>query len=155
MKKLITISLFLIGLVSMPVMAGGNHSHSHDNDGHGHDDKSQGHNGSGHGHDNDKGGHSHGDSGHDDGHGHAHGPVSQDQAEKAAFSQIKRLVKKGKIDASWNQAKLAKAEKRKFGKKLEWVISFNNDKIKDSGKKTLYVFLSLSGEYVAANYSGK
>ena len=97
------------------------------------------------------------DHGHDDGHGHSHShdPVSQSQAEKTALKSVGQLVKKGKIDNSWSSVTVAKSEKKKFGKNMEWVVSFNNKKISDTSKQTLYVFLSLTGEYIAANYTGK
>lgn len=102
------------------------------------------------------GNHDHGHShGHDHGHGHSHAPVDQKQAEKAAIKSVARLVKQGKIDSSWKSVSVAMAEKKKFGGKMEWVVSFKNDKISDSSKQTLYVFLSLTGRYIAANYTGK
>ena len=88
-------------------------------------------------------------------HGHSHDPVTQLQAEEAAIKNIARLVKKGKIDKSWQTIGVAKSEKKKFGKNMEWVVSFNNKNISDPEKQTLYIFLSLTGNYIAANYSGK
>ena len=42
---------------------------------------------------------------------------------------------------------------KKFGKKTEWVVTFNNKKgLK--GKK-LFIFLKLNGDFVAANFTGK
>lgn len=98
--------------------------------------------------------HDHGHS-HDDGHSHSHDPVSQGKAEEVAKQNVARLVDKGKIDKSWKSTSVAKAEKKKFGQKMEWVVSFKNDKISDTSKQTLYVFLSLTGDYIAANYTGK
>ena len=98
--------------------------------------------------------HDHGHS-HDDGHGHSHDPVSQMQAEQIAIKSVTRLVNKGKIDKSWKGIDVAMAEKKQFGKNMEWVVSFNNDSISDSSKQTLYIFLSLTGSYIAANYTGK
>lgn len=92
---------------------------------------------------------------HDHGHGHSHDPVTQSQAEQVAMESVSMLIKKGKIDDSWQSVSVANAEKKKFGDRTEWVISFKNDKITDASKKTLYVFLSLTGEYIAANYTGK
>lgn len=91
--------------------------------------------------------------GHD--HGHSHDPVTQLQAEEAAKKNVARLVKKGKIDKSWQTIGVAKSEKKKFGKNMEWVVSFNNKNISDPKKQTLYIFLSLTGNYIAANHSGK
>jgi hypothetical protein len=95
------------------------------------------------------------DHGHDHGHSHSHDPVSQNQAEEVAIKSVAQLIEKGKIDGSWQSVKVAKSEKKKFGNNLEWVVSFSNDKITDPEKQTLYVFVSLTGEYIAANYTGK
>jgi len=91
--------------------------------------------------------------GHD--HGHSHDPVSQGQAELAAIKSVARLVEKGKIDKSWKSVGVMKSEKKKFGKNMEWVVSFKNENISDSSKQTLYIFLTLTGEYLAANFTGK
>jgi len=96
--------------------------------------------------------------GHDHGHdhsSHSHEPISETQAGEFAVKSIEKLINKGKIADSWKQAKLMKAEKKQFGAKTEWVVSFNNDQISNDNKKTLYVFLSLNGDYVAANHTGK
>ena len=98
--------------------------------------------------------HDHGHS-HDDGHSHSHDPVSQKKAEEIAMKSVARLVDKGKVDKSWKSVSVAKSEKKKFGNKMEWVVSFKNDKVSDKSKQTLYVFLSLTGNYIAANYTGK
>ena len=95
-------------------------------------------------------GHSHGDE-----HSHSHDLVNEDQAKKVASKNVARLAKKGKIDKSWTSVKPSSAEQKKFGKNVEWVVVFNNKNIKDSQKQTLYVFVSLSGKYIAANHSGK
>lgn len=94
------------------------------------------------------GGHSHGHS-----HGHSKKAVSKEQTKELGKKEIARLVKKGKLDASWIHGTFANSEKKKFGKKTEWVVTYDNQKgVK--GKK-LYLFLSLSGKFVAANFTGK
>lgn len=94
------------------------------------------------------------DHSHDDGHNHSHEPVTQVQAEEVANRIVAQLVEKGKIDNSWQSVKVNHAMKKKFGNNMEWVINFKNKNISDPDKQTLYVFLTLSGEYIAANYSG-
>ena len=97
-------------------------------------------------------GHGHG-KGH--GHGHSHGAqaLNEKQAQEAGKFHVTRLIKAEKIDKTWSGAAFDKAEKKKFGKKTEWVVTFNNEKgVK--GKK-LYIFLKTSGEFVAANFTGK
>ena len=91
--------------------------------------------------------------GHD--HSHSHEPVSQMQAESIAIKNVSQLADKGKIDKSWKSIKVIKTEKKDFGGNMEWVVSFKNEKISEPSKQTLFVFVTLSGEYLAANYTGK
>ena len=91
------------------------------------------------------------------GSGHSHAPtkpVSEAQALEKATSLVKGFVKKGKIDPSWAQVVPTTGVQRegKYGK--EWLITFDNPKVADQAKQTLFVFLTLGGEYKAANYSG-
>ncbi len=72
-----------------------------------------------------------------------------EQSSKVGKFHVERLVKAKKIDSSWMNANLDKSEL----KKNEWVVTFNNEKgIK--GKK-IYISLKKSGEFVAANFTGK
>ncbi|MBD3609190.1 MAG: hypothetical protein HUJ30_01440 [Gammaproteobacteria bacterium] len=91
---------------------------------------------------------------HDDGHGHSHGPVSEKDVIKKAQRKIAALARSGKIDASWANVKEAKTSKKDFGKGPEWVVMFKNAKVKASNKQTLYVFYTMSGRYLATNYTG-
>ena len=94
------------------------------------------------------GGHEHSHDG-----GHSHGPVSVDEVMKKADKKVKALIKAGKVDKSWAGNK-ASAEKKRFKNAEEWVVSYNNAAMKDEGKRTLYLFFSLNGRYIAANYTG-
>ena len=88
-------------------------------------------------------------------HGHSHVEVTQVQVEKAAIDKILSLVDKGKLDSSWKSTPAKQSTKTLFGRNMEWVVSFKNGKISDKEKQTLYMFYSLSGKYLAANYTGK
>jgi len=92
-------------------------------------------------------------SGHD--HGHSHEPVTQQQAEQQAAKIINNLVNNGVINQSWNNTLASKSEKKEFGANTEWVVSFKNEAVDDPQKRTLFIFLSLTGNYIAANYTGK
>ena len=81
-------------------------------------------------------------------------PISEDQALKTAGDVVANNVKKGKLDPSWESIKPTNIVQKTFKKEPEWVITFNNGKIEDPSKQTLYVFLSLSGHYLGANYTG-
>ncbi len=76
-------------------------------------------------------------------------------AAPPARQKVAQLAKKGKIDKSWASASSVGAEKKDFGKGEEWVVTFRNDKVQDKSKQILYVFYSLDGHYIAANFTGK
>ena len=90
------------------------------------------------------------------GHSHSHSetPISQQQAEANATKQVRILAEKGKLEESWKSVKAAKVDQKKFNGRMEWVVAFNNDNASDVSKRTLYVFLTLAGEYLAANHTG-
>lgn len=87
--------------------------------------------------------------------GHDHEPMDQAKAISKAKVVVSQMVKKGKLEESWKTVKSVKASKKAFKEGDEWLISFENKTVKDSSKSTLYVFLTLSGEYLAANFTGK
>jgi hypothetical protein len=103
--------------------------------------------GTGHGHS-----HSHGNS-------HSHGTpkevkkIDAEKAEKLARNKVRVLAFQEKVDASWNDAKLTSADIKETKGVKEWLLTFSNEKGKKG--KTLYVFLKLNGEFVAANFTGK
>jgi hypothetical protein len=87
------------------------------------------------------------------GHSHAAPAIAKESTSAIGRYHVERLVKKGKIDKSWMNSEFEKTVKKTFGKRKEWVLTFTNSKgVK--GKK-LYIFLKMSGEFVAANFSGK
>lgn len=89
--------------------------------------------------------------------GHSHGPVTpitEEQAIKNASEIVAAIVQKGKIDRSWKGIKPTETKKKKNQYDQEWVVTFNNPKIADKEKNTLYVFLSSDGQYLGANFSG-
>lgn len=100
-------------------------------------------------------GHAHNPDGSHSARGHSHGPISASRATHKAEHKVKQLVKKGKISKSWESAKAVGAEKKNFGKGEEWVVMFRNKQEIDKSKQTLYVFYSLDGHYIAANFTGK
>ncbi len=95
-------------------------------------------------------GHDHGPDG-----SHSHGPISSEAALKKADKQVKSLVERGKLDKSWANAKATGAAQKDFGKGAEWVVTVKNDQVADPAKQTLYVFFTVNGNYLAANYTGK
>ena len=89
------------------------------------------------------------------GHGHSHGAVSKELASEKAMQKLAQLVHSGKIDASWSAIKPVSVEQKIYANGPEWVVSFKNDKLSDASKQVLYLFYSLDGHYIAANYTGE
>lgn len=93
--------------------------------------------------------------GHDHDQGHSHVTLSEATAQEQASKKLSDLIAKGKLDKNWESAKPTKAYKKTFAKGEEWVVEVENPAATDPAKKTLYVFFSLDGHYVAANFTGK
>ena len=96
------------------------------------------------------GGHAHGPGGHA-----AQKPVSSEKAIDLASKKVAELAKRGVIDKSWENAGSSEIEKKTYGPRKEWKVTFKNDKVKEASKQTLYLFYRLGGKYIAANYTGK
>ncbi len=87
------------------------------------------------------------------GHGAA---ISQDEAVQRATSEIGRLVSVSKLEKSWKlEAKLETVRIHTNGDSQEWALTFSNARASDAQQRTLYVFLSDTGAYLAANFSGR
>ncbi len=80
---------------------------------------------------------------------------SKTSVKEIAKKEVKRLSIAKKIDSSWLFVPISKMQKTLFGKKQEWVVSFNNPKINDASKQNLYIFIDLYGKLSGANYTGK
>lgn len=81
-------------------------------------------------------------------------PISEGEALKTATGILTNMVDKGKMDKSWGGVKPEKIIQKTFKNKPEWVVTFENSKVENRDKQTLYVFLSLSGHFLGANFSG-
>ena len=88
-------------------------------------------------------------------HHHARKKAGLETVNSNAMMHVERLIGKKKLVSSWSKAKLLSSEKKKFKKKTEWVVTFENPSASDPKKKVLYIFLSLYGDFIAANFSGK
>ena len=94
-------------------------------------------------------------SGHDHGHSHSYAPVSQEKASANATEIVAALVNRSKLEKSWASIKVSSVEKITVQSNPEWVVVFVNTNITDTDKQKLYVFLTLGGDYIAANFTGK
>jgi len=95
-----------------------------------------------------------------EGHGHSHhanpfkNEVSKEKIERAAMQEVQSLVAKKKIPKSWQHVPISKIGKTHYGDTDDWVVGFDNMKIKSKKRRTLYIFVSVSGEIRGANYTG-
>jgi hypothetical protein len=86
--------------------------------------------------------------------GHYHAPVNKTVAIQKAQKVVNNFIKKNVIDKSWSTSNWDTAEKKIIKGNEEWVVIFINEKIEDKTKQKLYVFLTPTGKYIAANYTG-
>ena len=95
--------------------------------------------------------------GHDHGHDHSQPstPIGQEQAQKNATEIVAGYINTDKLDKSWASIEASSIEKITTQGRPEWKIVFVNKNIPDADKQTLYVFLTLGGDYIAANFTGK
>ena len=139
MPRLIKATIVTFALSVTTIVAGSGHSHEEDSHkGHEHSQKENNHK------------------------GHNHSPlydkvkpgVSKETVEKAAQKEIQNLVAKKKIPKSWQHVAVSKIGKTHYGDTDDWVVGFDNMKIKNKNRRTLYIFVSVGGEIRGANYTG-
>ncbi len=88
-------------------------------------------------------------------HFHGSAPAKESIVTGCANKRKDTLATQGKIDASWKSVKVLKAETVDGKSKKEWKLTFNNPAEKDASKQTLYMFYTLSGNFIAANFTGQ
>ena len=93
-------------------------------------------------------------SAHSDGE-HLSSAIEEHEAVAVALKHVKELVEKGKIEKSWEKIGRGTGKIKRFARSYEWVVTIKNSQAKDPKKSILYFFLTLKGEYIAANFTGK
>jgi hypothetical protein len=88
---------------------------------------------------------------------HFHGskPAAESAVLGCANERKATLIKQGKLEASWKDILPGKPEQVDGKKGKEWKLTFKNPAAKDKAKETLYMFYTLPGNFVAANYTGQ
>lgn len=71
---------------------------------------------------------------------------------KIAKAEVKRLTMKKKIPKSWRSLPISKIHKSNND---DWIVTFNNVKIKKRSKQNLYIFVDIYGQITGANYTGR
>ena len=100
-----------------------------------------------------------------DGHSHSgHNHVSHDALQKEmtntavkkiAKQEVKRLASKKKIAKSWKSMPISKIGRTHHADTNDWVVVFENLKIKNKARQNLYIFVSVYGDVTGANYTGE
>jgi hypothetical protein len=76
-------------------------------------------------------------------------------ALNSASYVVERMVERNAVPASWRDIEPTSAVLRQRNNATEWVVTFQNDAITNPAERTLYVMLTQSGVYIAANYTGQ
>ena len=87
---------------------------------------------------------------------HFHGkkPATQATVSGCALQRKDSLVKIGKLDAAWSAVQPASIQAIDSKKGKEWKVTFKDAAAKDTSKETLYMFFTLPGNFIAANFTG-
>jgi len=88
---------------------------------------------------------------------HFHGkkPATEAVVTDCANQRRTALVKSGKLENSWQNARIEKVELVEGKKGKEWKVLFTNPAATDPSKQSLYVFFSHPGNFIAANFNGQ
>ncbi|MBC8238266.1 MAG: hypothetical protein H8E76_08545 [Helicobacteraceae bacterium] len=77
------------------------------------------------------------------------------EIQEIAKQEVQRLVLEKKIAKSWKSASILKMGKAQNSFTDDWVVVFENLKIKNKKRQNLYIFIGAYGEFAAANYTGR
>ena len=88
---------------------------------------------------------------------HFHGskPATESVVIGCAAQRKASLIKDGKLDGSWQNVQPSKPEAVDGRKGREWKVTFRNPAVADKTKETLYMFYTLPGNFIAANFTGQ
>ncbi len=87
------------------------------------------------------------------GSGHSH-DASESLIINNAKYELLNLIKKGKFNKTWKNAKRLNIIKQGFFSNKEWVVSFKNDSVKNISKQIVYIYFTSYGKFKGVNYKG-
>jgi hypothetical protein len=88
-------------------------------------------------------------------HFHGNKAASEATVVSCAVQRKDALATSGKIDAAWKAVKQEKIEQVEGKKGKEWKVTFKDPAAKDKTKETLYMFFTIPGNFIAANFTGQ
>lgn len=88
---------------------------------------------------------------------HFHGkkPAAEAAVVGCALQRKDALVASGKIETAWKTVQQDKVEQVDGKKGKEWKVSFKDPAAKDQARQTLYMFFTVPGNFIAANFTGQ
>jgi len=88
---------------------------------------------------------------------HFHGskPAAEATVVKCADLRKATLTNAGKLEKSWGAVKHDSISLVDGKKGKEWRVIYKNPGISDDAKKTLYMFFTAPGNFIAANFTGQ
>ena len=88
-------------------------------------------------------------------HFHGNKAATPDTVAVCAIQRKAILIENGKIDRSWQSIPQDKLEQVKGKKGKEWMVTFQDPNAKEKTRETLYMFFTATGNFIAANFTGK
>lgn len=88
-------------------------------------------------------------------HFHGNTAAASETVARCALQRKDLLIKNGKIDNSWQSVARDKIEQVDGKKGKEWMVTFLDQNAKDKKKETLYIYFTATGNFIAANFTGK
>lgn len=88
-------------------------------------------------------------------HFHGYKPAAETVVLGCAKDRKDALVKSGKLEASWQPLQHSQIEKVEGKKGKEWKVTFKHPASKDKAKENLYMFFTMTGNFIAANFTGQ
>lgn len=88
---------------------------------------------------------------------HFHGKTpAKEQTVLDCADQFKgNFIVQGRLDASWKGVQPGKVEQVENKRGKEWKLTFVNAAAADKSKQTLFMFFTLPGNFIAANFEGQ
>jgi len=84
--------------------------------------------------------------------GSTYNKLNKSSIIKIAKAEVKRLTMKKEIPRSWRSMPISKMNRSNSD---DWVVIFNNLRIKDKSKQKLYIFIGIYGKVKGTNYTGR
>lgn len=88
-------------------------------------------------------------------HFHGHQPAAESTVVTCATQRKDALVANGKLASAWRAIKPENVVAVEGKKGKEWKVTFKDAAATDKSKETLYMFFTLPGNFIAANFTGQ